>query len=117
MRYQYKKDDFINIDKDTSVSVLDLIKNKQIFELIRKNFEFDDEVLKMAHITKIVSNVKFVNEFVEHVPEKKKTYSKDTENLKTILKSLNTLEKQTEETFSTENKKEFSEDVTENEDE
>ena len=67
-----------------------------------KGFEFDDEVLEKAHITKIVRDEKINNIIVEHTPEKKKTYNKESESLKNILKSLNTIDKQNEDTFLSE---------------
>ena len=84
-------------------SVADLVKiDGEIFSMIKNVYEFDDEVLEKAHIKKIVRDEKINNIIVEHTPEKKKTYNKETESLKNILKSLNTIDKQNEDTFLSE---------------
>ena len=90
--------DTINIGKNKKVTVSDLVPIKgKIFNLIKNGVQFDDEVLKESHITKTIRDVKVENVFVSHSPEKKK-YTKETESLKNILKSINTLESQNSET-------------------
>ena len=84
--------DEIEIGKNKSVKVSDIVKKKgQIFKLIKKGFLFDDEVLEAAHITKIVRDEKVINVCADH-KEDKKTYAKDKENAKNIIKSLNILD-------------------------
>ena len=91
--------DSVNIGKNKKVLVSELVPIKgKIFSLIKKGFLFDDEVLKESKIKKIIRDVKVTNVFVTHTTESK-TYSKETESLKNILKSINTLENQTTETF------------------
>ena len=100
----YSLNDTINIGKRQKIQVSDIVKVKgEISKLIKKGYQFDDEVLKEAHITKIVNKPIIKNSFASHQTEKKKELGKDTENLKSILNSLNTLENQTEDVFNTEN--------------
>ena len=87
-------DDTVNIGKNKMVLVSSLVPIKgEIFRLIKKGLQFDDEVLKEAHITKMIRDVKVESVIVPHSKEKK-TYTKETESLKNILKSINTLENQ-----------------------
>ena len=95
--------DTINVGKNKKVTVESLVPIKgEIFKLIKKGLQFDDEVLKEAHITKIIRDVKVENEIVSHEKEKKSNYSRETESLKSILKSVNVLENQTAENTETE---------------
>jgi len=97
----YTMDDVISVGKNDKVMVSDLVEKKgEIFKLIKNGFLFDDEVLEKAHIKKIIRDVQFKNVVVMHEQEKNKDkYVKESESLKTILKSLNTLENQTNEMF------------------
>ncbi len=96
-------DDVVNVGKNNKKVVSELVSVKgEIFNLIKKGFEFDDEVLEKAHIKKIVKDERTENEITEHVTEKKKSYDKESESLKSILKSLNTIDKQNEDTFPNE---------------
>lgn len=91
-------EDTITITKKTEIKVSELLKDKKrLFEYIKKGFSFDDEVLKIAGIKKTISNEKITNVFVEHEKEKHKELPKETESLKNILKSLHTIDNQTEE--------------------
>lgn len=94
--------DVINVSKNKKVLVSDLVHIKgEIFSLIKKGWQFDDEVLKEAHIRKIVREPKVRFVIADHEQEKNKDkYLKETESLKNILKSLNTLDNQTEESFN-----------------
>lgn len=103
MKIKLGMDDVVNVGKNDKITVSELVPVKgEIFNLIKKGFEFDDEVLEKAHIKKIVRDEKINNIIVEYTPEKKKTYNKETESLKNILKSLNTIDKQNEDTFLSE---------------
>ena len=103
MKIKLGMDDVVNVGKDNKITVSELVPVKgEIFNLIKKGFEFDDEVLEKAHIKKIVRDEKINNIIVEHTPEKKKVYNKESESLKNILKSLNTIDKQNEDTFLSE---------------
>jgi hypothetical protein len=87
--------DTINIGKNKKVLVSELVNVKgEIFKYIKKGFNFDDDVLKAAKITKIISNERFTNVIVEHEKQKEKIYQKDTETLKNVLKSLHTVDSQ-----------------------
>ena len=103
MKIKLGMDDVVNVGKNNKITVSELVPVKgEIFNLIKKGFEFDDEVLEKAHIKKIVRDEKINNIIVEHTPEKKKTYNKETESLKNILKSLNTIDQQNADTFLSE---------------
>ena len=101
MEIKLGMDDVVNVGKNNKKTVSELVPLKgEIFNLIKKGFEFDDEVLEKAHIKKIIRDVQFKNVVVIHEQEKNKDkYVKESESLKTILKSLNTLENQTNEMF------------------
>ena len=89
--------DTINIGKNKKVLVSDIVGIKgEIFNFIKKGMQFDEEVLKEAHIAKTINNLKVYSVVAPHETEKKKTYGKDSESLKSILKSLNTLDSQEE---------------------
>ena len=74
----------------------------EIFRLIKKGYQFDDEVLKAAHISKSIRDVRVENVIVEHEAEKGRTYVKEKESVRNIIRQLNTLDSQTEETYDTE---------------
>lgn len=100
MKIKLGMDDVINVGKKNKITVSELVPVKgEIFKLIKNGFEFDDEVLEKARIKKIIRDEKIINVIVEHTPEKKKAYNKESESLKNILKSLNTIDKQNEDTF------------------
>ena len=83
--------DLININKKTKVKVSEIVNDKQkIFDFIKKGVLFDDEVLKIAGITKSISNEKIINVICEHKSDKK-SLPKETESLKSILKSIHTI--------------------------
>lgn len=83
--------DTINIGRK-KVTVSELVTEKgKIMSLIKKGYYFDDEVLSQAGIKRIVKETKIENVFVDHKQDTKK-YQKDTESMKNILKSINTLE-------------------------
>lgn len=95
----YTMSDYVNIGKNKKIAISDVVKVKgQIFNLIKKGFRFDDEVLKEAHIHKNVSNIKVYNEIAPRTETSSKAYGKESESLKNILKSLNILDNQTTET-------------------
>ena len=105
MSKKLKLDDVIKLEKRKKVLVSDIVGLKgKIFELIKEGFEFDDEVLDKAHIKKTCRDEMAYCQITDHKEKKKKEYAKDSESLKSILKSLSTLDNQTEETFNTENK-------------
>ena len=84
--------DTVNVGKNKKVLVSDLVPVKgEIFKLIKKGLQFDDEVLKEAHIIKTIRDVTVKSVIVPHSREKK-TYEKESQSLKNILKSINTLE-------------------------
>ena len=86
-------EDSINLGKGKKIAVTDLLKVKGgVFEYIKNGYQFDDEVLEKAHIKKTIRNQRVTGEFATPRITKTKTYEKDTESLKNILKSINTLE-------------------------
>lgn len=73
--------------------VVDIVTNnkKDIFKMIKSGFYFDDEVLTIAGIKKIVKDVKTSNQFVEHEKDSK-VYEIDKTPLHKILKEIATIE-------------------------
>lgn len=104
--------DTINVGRNKKVLVSDLVGIKgEIFKYIKKGFYFDDEVLEKAGIKRTVREVKVYNVFVEHDKKQKvKVYPKETESLKNILKSLHTLDNQTNDNFGDKDYNEETED-------
>jgi hypothetical protein len=96
MEKELTLNDSINVGKGKKkVLVSDIVNIKgEVFKYIKQGYLFDDEVLKLAHITKHVGPVTIKNEIVERKVNKIKEYPKETESLKNILKSLNTIENQ-----------------------
>lgn len=112
MEIKLGMDDVVNVGKNNKITVSELVPVKgEIFNLIKKGFEFDDEVLEKAHIKKIIRDIQFKNVVVMHEQEKNRNkYVKETESLKSILKSLNTLDNPTEETYNVDENKTVSEE-------
>lgn len=78
-------------DKYNGKQVGDLIDKGVIFQMIKKGYMFDDEVLKLSHITKTVRDHRVELIVVDHEKDTKK-YKKDTATLKEIIKEIDTLE-------------------------
>ena len=77
-----------------------MVKQKgEIFRLIKIGFRFDDEVLSEAHITKTIKDVKTQFTIAEHEKETFKELPKDTKNIKSILKTINTIDNEINETY------------------
>lgn len=69
-----------------------LVKNKRnIFNLIKEGYYFDDEVLQLAGISKRIKDISTTNQFVEHIKDIK-VYEVDKTPLHKILKELATIE-------------------------
>lgn len=80
--------------KYANKSIADLVNIKgQIFSMIKEGYVFDDEVLKAAHITKVIcdKNVHCSVTCLEH-PKDMRVLPVDTASMKQILSELNTLE-------------------------
>ena len=102
MAHMLSMNDTINVGKNKHVLVSDIVHKKgEIFNLIKDGFQFDDEVLKEAHIKKTIRDVKTKLVIVNHEKEKKK-YKKETENLKNIIKSFHTIDNQANEVVNNE---------------
>ena len=87
--------DTINVGKNKKVLISDLVGIKgEIFKYVKKGFWFDDEVLEKAGIKRIIREEKVETVFLDKKTksENMKTYPKETESLKNILKSINTLD-------------------------
>lgn len=83
----------VNSGKYGKKVVADLVNTKGvIISLIKEGYEFDDEVLNAAHITRQVSNV---NEYYSVTKDKTcdhlKPLRKETTPIKQILSEINTL--------------------------
>lgn len=87
--------DTINVGKNKKVLVSDLVGIKgEIFKYIKKGIWFDDEVLEKAGIKRIIREEKVETVFFDKKTKSEniKIYPKETESLKNVLKSINTLD-------------------------
>ena len=87
--------DTINVGKNKKVLISDLVGIKgEIFKYVKKGIWFDDEVLEKAGIKRIIREEKVETVFVDQKvkPKNIKIYPKETESLKNVLKSINTLD-------------------------
>ena len=87
--------DTINVGKNKKVLISDLVGIKgEIFNYVKKGFWFDDEVLEKAGIKRTIRDEKVETVFVDQKtkPKNIKIYPKETESLKNVLKSINTLD-------------------------
>jgi hypothetical protein len=87
--------DTINVGKNKKVLVSDLVGIKgEIFKYIKKGVWFDDEVLEKAGIKRIIREEKVETVFSDKKTKSEniKIYPKETESLKNVLKSINTLD-------------------------
>ena len=73
--------------KNKTIEEIININRKYIFELIKKGYDFDDEVLMKCNIKKTIKNQTVKLEIAEHQKDDK-VYEKETESLKNIIKSL-----------------------------
>jgi hypothetical protein len=91
----YTLSDTIKLDKKNKVAVSELVEQKgEIFNLIKNGLQFDDEVLEKAHIKKTIRDVRGYCGIYSNEKEKKINLPKDTKNVKSILKSINTIEQE-----------------------
>lgn len=87
--------DTINVGKNKKVLISDLVGIKgEIFKYVKKGFWFDDEVLEKAGIKRTIRDEKVETVFADQKakPKNVKIYPKETESLKNVLKSINTLD-------------------------
>ncbi len=87
--------DTINVGKNKKVLVSDLVGIKgEIFKYIKKGIWFDDEVLEKAGIKRIIREEKVETVFSDKKTKSEniKIYPKETESLKNVLKTINTLD-------------------------
>lgn len=87
------KESIINNDLFNNKQVIEIINDnkRNIFQLLKKGYEFDDEVLSLAGIKKNIKNVKTRNQIVEHDKDTK-TYEIDKTPLHKILKEISTID-------------------------
>lgn len=79
-------------DKYNGLSVNDLIEKKgTIFQMIKKGYQFDDEVLSKCNISHTVKEHKIELVISEHEKDRKR-YKKDTASLKEIIKEIEVLD-------------------------
>lgn len=86
--------DSINIGKHKKKPISEIVEEKEIFKYIKDGYQFADDVLETAHIRKSVRNEEIKTVFTEHKKRKHREYQKDTESVKNILKSINTIDGQ-----------------------
>lgn len=87
--------DTINVGRNKKVLISDLVGIKgEIFKYVKKGVWFDDEVLEKAGIKRTIRDEKIETVFVDQKvkPKNIKIYPKETESLKNVLKSINTLD-------------------------
>lgn len=74
-------------DKYNGKIVSDLIDKKSIFQMIKKGYRFDDEVLKRSNITKTIRDRRAYYIIAEHEKDTKK-YKKETATLSEIFDEI-----------------------------
>jgi len=87
--------DTINVGRNKKVLISDLVGIKgEIFKYVKKGIWFDDEVLEKAGIKRTIREEKIDTVFFDEKtkPKNIKIYPKETESLKNVLKSINTLD-------------------------
>ena len=73
----------------TIAEVIDIDRH-EIFNMIKKGFYFDDEVLKAAHITRHIRDSKIIQTIIDRkVVKDTKVYPKDTKKVSEIIDSMN----------------------------
>lgn len=87
--------DTINVGRNKKVLISELVGIKgEIFKYVKKGIWFDDEVLEKAGIKRTIREEKIDTVFFDEKtkPKNIKIYPKETESLKNVLKSINTLD-------------------------
>lgn len=87
--------DTINVGRNKKVLISELVGIKgEIFKYVKKGIWFDDEVLEKAGIKRTIREEKIDTVFFDEKTKSKniKIYPKETESLKNVLKSINTLD-------------------------
>ncbi len=88
-------EDTINLGRGKKIMVSELVKNKtELFNYIRNGYNFDDEVLSLAGIKRTIRNEKIITTCNENPIKEDKKLPKETESLKSILKSIHTIDNQ-----------------------
>ena len=73
----------------TIAEVIDIDRH-EIFNMLKKGFYFDDDVLKTAHITRHIRDSKIIHTIIDHKTVKDtKVYPKDTKKVSEIIDSMN----------------------------
>ena len=73
----------------TIAEVIDIDRH-EIFNMIKKGFYFDDEVLKAAHIIRHIRDSKIIQTIIDRkVVKDTKVYPKDTKKVSEIIDSMN----------------------------
>lgn len=79
--------------KGKTISQIIDIDRKEIVNLFKKGYYFDNEVMEKSHFKRVTHDVKCENVIVEHCKEKNnKFYATDTKNINEILKDILTLD-------------------------
>lgn len=80
--------------KNSDMKVSDLVNIKgKIFSLIKEGYYFDDEVLKAAHINRIIREKKTYSCVRDVMPTDETKLPKETASIKQILFDINTITK------------------------
>ena len=97
-----KKMDILNLDsvletngRYNGKTVRQIVENNrnEIMRLIKKGYNFGNDVLEAAHIKKSESAHVISNVICEHEKKSGKVYEKDTATMKEILHDINTIDR------------------------
>lgn len=84
----------IKIGTDTEKKVSELVNETgYIMSLIKEGYNFDDDVLNAAHITRTIRNVRFDHFVTDKPAEQMPKLRKDSVSAKQIISELNSINK------------------------
>lgn len=78
--------------KGKTISEIIDIDRKEMINLFKKGYYFDDEVMEKSRFKRVVRDVKCENVIAEHLEKDTKVYTTDTKNINEILKDILTLD-------------------------
>ncbi len=78
--------------KGKTISEIIDIDRKEMINLFKKGYYFDDEVMEKSRFKRVIRDVKCENVIAEHLEKDTKVYTTDTKNINEILKDILTLD-------------------------
>lgn len=78
--------------KGKTISEIIDIDRKEMINLFKKGYYFDDEVMEKSRFKRVIRDVKCENVIAEHLKKDTKVYTTDTKNINEILKDILTLD-------------------------